>query len=214
LREWSLHANGSRSKRPIFSVGGLLPAIPLRMPFYTQARDGGARGLRIGVVKEGFGHPSSERNVDAKVMAGAQLFKKLGASVDEISVAMHLLAAAIWLPIAAEGATYAKAQNLKRKLRAAYDAALSSYDLLRTPHPAGIRDGPEYRALQRQRTSRDHDSLRDERRPADRVDAGRRVLRRVRHLPRRRGVRGRGRLEQNVIQRRGLPCATAGRSIR
>jgi amidase len=146
--------------------------------------------LRIGNPPEGFGHPSSERDVDAKVMAGAQLFKKLGATVDEISVPMHLLAPAIWLPIAAEGATefmmkgngmgtnwrglynttlldahsawqhradelsdslkitmllgqyftkhyrghfYAKAQNLNRKLRAAYDAALNSYDLLLMP---------------------------------------------------------------------------------
>jgi amidase len=157
---------------------------------YTEALEGGVRGLRIGIVKEGFGLPSSERDVDAKVMAGAQLFKKLGATVDEISVPMHLLAPAIWLPIAAEGATefmmkgngmgtnwrglynttlldahsawhhradelsdslkitmllgqyftkhyrghfYAKAQNLNRKLRAAYDAALSNYDLLLMP---------------------------------------------------------------------------------
>ena len=32
-------------------------------------------------------------------------FKKLGATVDEISVPMHLLGPAFWLPIAAEGAT-------------------------------------------------------------------------------------------------------------
>jgi amidase len=157
---------------------------------YTQALEGGVKGMRIAIVKEGFGHPSSERDVDAKVMAGAQLFKKLGATVDEISVPMHLLAPAIWLPIAAEGATefmmkgngmgtnwrglynttlldahsawrhradelsdslkitmlvgqyftkhyrghfYAKAQNLNRKLRAAYDAALAKYDLLLMP---------------------------------------------------------------------------------
>jgi amidase len=157
---------------------------------YTQALEGGVKGLRIGVVKEGFGHPSSEPDVDAQVMAGAQLFRKLGAAVDEISVPMHLLAPAIWLPIAAEGATefmmkgngmgtnwrglynttlldahsawhhradelsdslkitmllghyftkhyrghfYAKSQNLNRKLRAAYDAALGNYDLLLMP---------------------------------------------------------------------------------
>src|SRR5882757_1689683 len=157
---------------------------------YTEALDGGVRGLRIGIVKEGFGLPSSEPDVDAKVRAAAQLFKKLGATVDEMSIPMHLVAPAIWLPIAAEGATefmmkgngmgtnwrglynttlldahsawhhradelsdslkitmllgqyftkhyrghfYAKAQNLNRKLRAAYDTALSSYDLLLMP---------------------------------------------------------------------------------
>src|SRR6202166_3870551 len=58
---------------------------------YTQSLDEGVKGLRIGIVKEGFGHPSSERDVDAKVMAGGELFKKLGATVDEIAVPMHLL---------------------------------------------------------------------------------------------------------------------------
>jgi amidase len=157
---------------------------------YTEALGGGVKGLRIGVVREGFGHPSSEADVDAKVKAGADLFRKLGATVDDISVPMHLVAPAIWLPIAAEGATefmmkgngmgtnwrglynttlldahsgwkhradelsdslkitmllgqyftkhyrghfYAKAQNLNRKLRAAYDTALAKYDLLLMP---------------------------------------------------------------------------------
>src|SRR5258706_12211069 len=51
----------------------------------TQARGGGVKGLRIGVVKEGFGHPSSEADVDAKVKAGAKLFRDLGATVEEVS---------------------------------------------------------------------------------------------------------------------------------
>jgi amidase len=157
---------------------------------YTETLGGGVKGLRIGVVREGFGHPSSEADVDAKVKAGADLFRKLGAVVDEVSIPMHLVAPAIWLPIAAEGATefmmkgngmgtnwrglynttlldahsgwkhradelsdslkitmllgqyftkhyrghfYAKAQNLNRKLRVAYDVALSKYDLLLMP---------------------------------------------------------------------------------
>ena len=37
---------------------------------YTGAIGGGAGGLRIGVVKEGFGHANSEADVDAKVRAG------------------------------------------------------------------------------------------------------------------------------------------------
>lgn len=157
---------------------------------YVKALEGGVKGLRIGVVKEGFGLANSEADVDAKVTAGAALFKKLGATVEEISVPMHLLGPAIWLPIAAEGATefmmkgngmgtnwrglynttlldfhsawryradelsdslkitmllghyftkhyrghfYSKAQNLSRKLSAAYDEALAKYDLLLMP---------------------------------------------------------------------------------
>jgi len=157
---------------------------------YTEALGGGAKGLKIGVVKEGFGHPNSERDVDAKVKQAASTLRDLGATVSEISVPMHAVGLAIWSPIALEGATelmmrgngmgtnwrglyttslldahsqwkhradelsetlkismlighyfikhhrghfYAKAQNLSRKLRAAYDAALSKHDLLLMP---------------------------------------------------------------------------------
>jgi amidase len=157
---------------------------------YTKALGGDAKGLKIGVVKEGFGHPNSERDVDAKVKQAASTLRDLGATVSEISVPMHAVGLAIWSPIALEGATelmmrgngmgtnwrglyttslldahsqwkhradelsetlkismlighyfikhhrghfYAKAQNLSRKLRAAYDAALSQHDLLLMP---------------------------------------------------------------------------------
>ena len=65
----------------------------------------GAGGMRIGVVKEGFGHPVSEADVDAKVRAGAEVFKRLGATVDEVSIPAHLQGLAIWTPIALEGLT-------------------------------------------------------------------------------------------------------------
>ena len=157
---------------------------------YTEALGKGIKGMRIGVVKEGFGLANSEKDVDAKVRAATKHLTKLGAIVEEISVPMHAVGTAIWLPIAAEGATefmmkgnamgtnwrglyntslldahsawshradeladslkitmllghyftkhyrghfYAKAQNLSRKLRAAYDAALDKHDLLLMP---------------------------------------------------------------------------------
>ncbi len=157
---------------------------------YTSALTGDARGLKIAVVKEGFGHLNSEGDVDALVRKGAALFRQLGAQVDEVSIPLHLAGPAIWTPIAVEGATwqmmngngfgfnwkglyvtslidahsawrqradefsdtlkttilfgqyalnkyrghyYAKAQNLGRSLRAAYDAVLKDYDLLLMP---------------------------------------------------------------------------------
>ena len=157
---------------------------------YTTALRQDAGGLRIGVVTEGFGHPNSESEVDAQVRKGVDRFAKLGAKITEISVPMHAVGAAIWSPIALEGATelmmkgngmgtnwrglfvtslldahstwrhranelsdtlkvsmllghyftkhyrghfYAKAQNLSRKLREAYDAALADHDLLVMP---------------------------------------------------------------------------------
>ena len=72
---------------------------------YTGAIGRGAGGVRIAVVKEGFGHPNSEVDVDAKVRAGAELFRRLGATVDEVSIPAHLKGPAIWTPIALEGLT-------------------------------------------------------------------------------------------------------------
>ena len=157
---------------------------------YTEALGRGARGLRIGIVTEGFGWANSQEGVDAKVRAAAQKFASLGAIVEEVSIPMHRIGKDIWSPIGNEGLTaqmmhgngmgfnwkgqynvgmmdahaswrdrandlsdtlkismfvgeyftkhyrgryYAKAQNIARRLKAAYDAALSNYDLLLMP---------------------------------------------------------------------------------
>jgi amidase len=164
--------------------------VDVKTAQYTNALTGDARGLKIAVVKEGFGLPNSEADVDAMVKKGAAIFRDLGAQVDEVSIPMHLAGLAIWTPIAVEGATvqmmngnafgfntkglyvtslidahsawrqradefsetlkttilfgqyalnkyrghyYAKAQNLGRTLRAAYDAVLKNYDVLLMP---------------------------------------------------------------------------------
>lgn len=70
---------------------------------YTRDLDRGAAGLRIGVLREGFGLPTSEPDVDASVRAGAALFAKLGATVAEVSVPMHALGPAIWTPVGIDG---------------------------------------------------------------------------------------------------------------
>jgi len=80
--------------------------IDVKTAAYTNALTGDARGMKIAVVKEGFGHPNSEADVDALVRKGAALFKQLGAQVDEVSIPLHLAGPAIWTPIAVEGATW------------------------------------------------------------------------------------------------------------
>lgn len=157
---------------------------------YSQALSTGVSGLRIGVVREGFGLHNSEADVDASVRVAAGQFARLGASVGDVSIPMHTMGKSIWTVIATEGATaqmmkgnghgfnwkglyltslvdaharwreqadsladtvkftmllgeytiragggryYAKAQNLSRRLAAAYDAALAQYDLLLMP---------------------------------------------------------------------------------
>lgn len=72
---------------------------------YSELMKDGVRGLKIGILAEGFGWPNSDSAVDAKVRKAAEAFTRLGAQVAQVSVPMHRSGPAIWLPIAAEGAT-------------------------------------------------------------------------------------------------------------
>lgn len=157
---------------------------------YTEALDGGVKGLRIGVLKEGFGHNNSEPEVDARVRDAAARLARLGATISDVSVPAHAQAFAVWAAIRGDAACvtllemngaginheglyvtslldkamawrsradsfadtikiaslfskytldrygghfYAKAQNIRRRVRAAYDAALAAHDLLLLP---------------------------------------------------------------------------------
>jgi len=157
---------------------------------YTNGLDAGVKGLRIGIVKEGFGHPNSEPDVDERVRDAARRFCSLGAVVEEISLPAQTQGVAVWAAIRGDAASvtllemngaginheglyitslmdkamgwrqraddfadtikvaaifskytvgryggrfYGKAQNIRRRLRAAYDRALSANDLLLMP---------------------------------------------------------------------------------
>ena len=175
----------------IAGADGLDPRqYDVRVDKYTAALGRGVAGMRIGVVSEGFGHPSSEQDVDQKVRQGAERMRTLGAIVEDVSIPMHLDGPAMWTAIALEGLEmqmmhgngmgfnwkglyttslldahanwraranelsrtlkismligeyfvrhyrghfYAKAQNLGRALRQAYDEVLSRHDLLLMP---------------------------------------------------------------------------------
>ncbi|MBI3530092.1 MAG: amidase [Betaproteobacteria bacterium] len=175
----------------IAGTDGLDPRqYDVRVDKYTAALGRGVAGMRIAVVSEGFGHAASEPDVDQKVRQGAERLRALGATVDELSIPMHLDGPAIWTAIALEGLQmqmmhgngmgfnwkgmyttslldahanwraranelsrtlkismlvgeyfvrhyrghfYAKAQNLSRLLRQAYDDTLNRYDLLLMP---------------------------------------------------------------------------------
>jgi amidase len=173
---------------------GLDPRQPstVRTDPYTRALTGDARGLRVGIVREGFGWPgASEPDVDRLVREAGQRLSQAGATVTDVSVPLHRDGIHIWNAIAVEGATmlmvagnsmgtnwkghyttslldfygrsrrvrandlsetvklvillgqymqdnyqgryYAKAQNLARVLRAAYDEAFTQADLLVMP---------------------------------------------------------------------------------
>lgn len=63
-------------------------------------------GLRIGLLREGFGHAISNPNVDAQVRAAARRLADLGAVVEEVSVPEHLTAPLVWFPLVTTGATF------------------------------------------------------------------------------------------------------------
>ena len=77
----------------------------VRVDRYVEALDRGASGLRIGVVREGFGlEGTSQPDVDEAVRAAARRFADAGLSVRDVEVPMHRDGFAIWNAIAVEGA--------------------------------------------------------------------------------------------------------------
>jgi amidase len=71
---------------------------------YMEALGRGVKGLRVGLLKEGFHHPVSDQATSAKVRAAANDLKASGAVVEEVSVPMHLEGPHIWTGIILEGA--------------------------------------------------------------------------------------------------------------
>jgi amidase len=158
---------------------------------YVALLGRGIAGLRFGLVREGFGAPGAEPDVDELVMAAARRLTRAGATVGEISIPMHRDATSIMMASIVDGAlstftaqgphgpnprghsvltaarffqktrreradefpvtvktvllfaevmrerygSYysAKAQNLVRNVRAAYDEALTRCDVLIMP---------------------------------------------------------------------------------
>ncbi len=176
---------------------GLIPDDYVRD--YLPALERGVEGMRIAVVREGFGQgawedlglPASEAVVDRSVMAAVRRLESVGAETTEVSIPMHLVGPYIFRGIIGEGAArfmidengagtnwtgfynttlseafargrrarprslppgvvalaltgmylqryydgryYAKAQNVRAGLVAAYDKVLADHDLLVMP---------------------------------------------------------------------------------
>lgn len=70
---------------------------------YTEALGKGVHGLRIGILDQGFAREESETDVDQKVLAAADAFRRLGAQVENVSVPEHNEAIDYWTAITLEG---------------------------------------------------------------------------------------------------------------
>ncbi|WP_433800612.1 amidase [Actinomycetospora sp. CA-084318] len=78
---------------------------------YVGALSGGAGGLRVGVLREGFGLAESEPEVDAAVREAITALADAGMEVSEVSVPWHLHGPRIWDVIATEGAASQMIEN-------------------------------------------------------------------------------------------------------
>src|SRR5215472_5603474 len=71
---------------------------------YTSALRNDTEGIRVGIVREGFGWPDlSERDVDEQVETAARRFSEIGSKVNTLSVPMHRDGKHIWNAIKVEG---------------------------------------------------------------------------------------------------------------
>ncbi|MEU0266790.1 amidase [Nocardioides sp. NPDC006303] len=73
---------------------------------YVAALDEPARGLRIGVVVEGFGRVNSDAGADAVVREAVETLRAARLPAEDVSIPWHLDGTALWDVIATEGATW------------------------------------------------------------------------------------------------------------
>jgi amidase len=78
--------------------------ISARPGDYVGALSKPARGLRVGVLREGFGHPESDPAVNEKVKQAIAALGKAGVEAAEVSVPWHLDGPHVWSGIILEGA--------------------------------------------------------------------------------------------------------------
>lgn len=77
--------------------------IDISVSNYTEALDKPVKGMKVAILKEGFGHANSEAASDDKVREAAKKLEALGVTVEEVSIPLHLMGPAIWTPIGLEG---------------------------------------------------------------------------------------------------------------
>jgi amidase len=97
----------------IAGVDGHDPRQPGAVPDvdYVAALAQGARGVRVGVLREGFGLAESEPAVDEAVRHAVGALADAGLAVSEVSVPWHRHGPRIWDVIASEGAASQMVDN-------------------------------------------------------------------------------------------------------
>jgi amidase len=78
--------------------------IAARPGDYMAALGKPAKGLRVGILREGFGHPESDPAVNDKVRQAIEALGKAGVESEPISIPWHLDGPHVWSGIILEGA--------------------------------------------------------------------------------------------------------------
>jgi amidase len=92
----------------IAGVDGLDPRQPTELNDidYTANLDRGVTGLRVGIVRQGFGGPLNAPAVDEAVLAAVAVLRRSGLVAEEVTIPWHTDALDVWNVIATEGACY------------------------------------------------------------------------------------------------------------
>ncbi|MGH7917932.1 MAG: amidase family protein, partial [Candidatus Binataceae bacterium] len=93
---------------------------------YTQALGRDLRGAKIAMLREGFGRPESEADVDAAVHRALERMVKLGAIVREVSIPVHRTYQAISQGLMEGAAALMYGNGVGYHFKGYYDTALMS----------------------------------------------------------------------------------------
>jgi amidase len=75
----------------------------LKVHKYTGALGRDVRGMKIGVLREGFDAPQAQKDAMDCVRTAAARLKRLGATVEEVSIPMHYTGVAVWAGVLSDG---------------------------------------------------------------------------------------------------------------
>lgn len=75
---------------------------PTSLPRYSQVMEEGIKGLRIGLLREGFDIDGAEPDVDAAVKKAVVTLERVGATVEEVSVGIHRQVAPVHMALRSE----------------------------------------------------------------------------------------------------------------
>ncbi|GAA4263369.1 amidase [Dactylosporangium darangshiense] len=118
---------------------------------YTAGIEDGVSGLRVGLLREGFGQPTSEAEVDDAVRAAADVLAAAGAKVVDVSIPEHRdVGMALWSVIVTDGAVWQMihGNGYGRNYRGRYSpSVMRAYANGRREHFADVSPSVQYAAL-------------------------------------------------------------------